>query len=154
MNRRISSGLALLGFLFFSIGGCAMQPPQSNDALVTEALQYCGRHHLATLPPPAANTAAPIVHEENLEREYQRVLGLLHTPGGYEAAAQRARTAVDPMTQFCSLEIAVRLDPDRARVLYEKELKANPTLALDILRDAYLREALKPLGVKPRRTGE
>jgi hypothetical protein len=83
------------------------------------------------------------LHRQVLAADYDRVVNALRTPEGWTAVETRAKRALEPISKFCTLEIAVRLDPAKARALYAV-LEKNDDLGMYIARDEYLKEALKP----------
>lgn len=125
------------------LAACASAPPQKTpDELVTEAVMRCEHKHA----PHAALTSN--YDSENLRRQmlatdYDRIVNTLRTAEGWATVERRARRAQEPISKFCTLEIAVRLDPDKARALYA-DLAKNDDLGVYIMRDEYMREALKP----------
>jgi len=128
--------------------GCAGQPTAVDpDALVTEGVMRCQQKHV---PMPTLNSAADArnLHEHVLAADYDRIVNTLRTDAGWATVARRAERAMEPIEKFCTLEIAVRLDPAKARALYAR-LEKDDSLGLYIARDAYLKEALAPLKPEP-----
>jgi len=132
-----TAALALL------LAGCVGQPVEHTpDELVTEGVMRCQEKHtpFAAL---TSNYDSVNLHRQVLATEYDRVVNLLRTPEGWATVDRRARRAQEPISKFCTLELAVRLDPDKARALYA-DLAKNDDLGLYIMRDEYMKEALKP----------
>ena len=126
-----------------ALAGCAAQPtPATPDALVTEGVMRCQQKHQ---PLPTLNSAADArnLHEHVLAADYDRIVNTLRTPEGWATVERRARRALEPVEKFCTLEIAVRLDPDKARALYAT-LESNDDLGMYIIRDEYMKDALAP----------
>ena len=125
------------------LAGCAAQPTSSTpDELVTEGVMRCQQKHQ---PMPTLNSAADArnLHEHVLAADYDRIVNTLRTAEGWATVERRARRALEPIEKFCTLEIAVRLDPAKARALYAT-LESNDDLGMYIIRDEYMKEALAP----------
>ena len=134
----LAAWLALLG------AACASQPMAQDDTqLMNEAVARCKGYHP---PQPTLNSIGDGVNlqRQMVQTEYFRLVDELRTPHGFDTLAARARTSTDLLEQYCTMEIMVRIDPQRARALYA-ELKDDPHYGLMVLRDEYLREALAPL---------
>lgn len=126
-----------------ALAGCAGQPVQATpDQLVTEGVMRCQQKHA---PLPTLNSAgdARNLHEHVLAADYDRIVNTLRTPEGWATVERRAKRALEPIEKFCTLEMAVRLDPDKARALYAT-LAKNDDLGMYILRDEYMKQALAP----------
>jgi len=123
--------------------GCAQQPVRTPDQWVTEGVIKCKDRRPAQSGAGSQYGGFANVARDAAEREYLNVVNELRTGDGVDALAHRTRMAMDPLEQFCALEMLVRTDPDRARAIYA-EVESNPRLAYLIKRDAYLSEALKP----------
>lgn len=126
-----------------SLAGCAAQPTQATpDELVTEGVMRCQQRHA---PLPTLNSAADArnLHEHVLAADYDRIVNTLRTDEGWATVERRARRALEPIEKFCTLEIAVRLDPAKARALYAT-LETNDDLGMYIIRDEYMKDALAP----------
>jgi hypothetical protein len=110
----------------------------------------CQQKHL---PVPTLNSPMDGVnlHNQTLATDYDRIVNTLRTPEGWAMVEARARRAQEPITKFCTLEIAVRLDPAKARALYAT-LKDNDDLGLFIARDEYMKQALAPYRPAPGQT--
>lgn len=135
--------ILLLALVAGALAGCAAQPtPATPDALVTEGVMRCQQKHQ---PIPTLNSAADArnLHEHVLAADYDRIVNTLRTAEGWATVEQRARRALEPIEKFCTLEIAVRLDPDKARALYAT-LEKNDDLGMYIIRDEYMKDALAP----------
>jgi hypothetical protein len=132
-----------------TLAGCAGQTVQPTpDELVTEGVMRCQQKHA---PMPTRNSAADgrDLHEDVLAADYDRIVNTLRTAEGWATVERRARRALEPIEKFCTLEIAVRLDPARARALYAT-LESNDDLGMYIIRDEYMKDALAPF-VPPKK---
>jgi hypothetical protein len=141
MTNAVDRTLAVLALGL--LAGCAAQPtPASPDALVTEGVMRCQQKHT---PMPTLNSAADSInlHQHVLAADYDRIVNTLRTEEGWATVERRARRALEPIEKFCTLEIAVRLDPAKARALYAT-LESNDDLGMYILRDEYMKDALAP----------
>jgi len=133
-----------------TLAGCAGQTVQSTpDQLVTEGVMRCQQKHA---PMPTLNSAADNrnLHEHILAADYDRIVNTLRTAEGWSTVERRAKRALEPIEKFCTLEIAVRLDPAKARALYAT-LERNDDLGLYIIRDEYMKEALAPYLPPPKK---
>lgn len=132
--------------------GCTPAPVRSADAQVDEMIIKCkARQNTAAKPAHmGAGTDGGTLTREMAQQAYLAELNPLRSEEGLAALERRTRNAVDPITQFCTLEGLVRTDPDRARKVWA-ELQSNPNLAYFVMRDEYLREALKPYPNTPVR---
>jgi hypothetical protein len=132
-----------------ALAGCAGQTVQPTpDELVTEGVMRCQQKHA---PMPTLNSAADSrnLHEYVLAADYDRIVNTLRTAEGWATVERRARRALEPIEKFCTLEIAVRLDPAQARTLYAT-LEKNDDLGMYIIRDEYMKDALAPF-VPPKK---
>lgn len=135
--------LPVLVALAAALAGCAGQPVQATpDELVTEGVMRCQQKH-APLPTLNSPADARNLHEHVLAADYDRIVNTLRTAEGWATVERRAKRALEPIEKFCTLEMAVRLDPDKARALYAT-LAKNDDLGMYILRDEYLKQALAP----------
>lgn len=133
----------LLTALAAALAACAGQPTQATpDELVTEGVMRCQQKHA---PMPTLNSAADArnLHEHVLAADYDRIVNTLRTEEGWRTVEDRARRALEPISKFCTLEIAVRIDPAKARVLYAS-FEKNDDLGMYIIRDEYMKQALAP----------
>jgi hypothetical protein len=133
--------LALAGTI-----GCAAAPVRTADQWVSEGVIRCKDRRPAISGGNGAHGDLANAARNAAEREYLNVVNELRSEEGSDALAQRTRMAMDPLEQFCALEMLVRTDPDRARRVYA-EVESNPRLTYLIKADAYLTEALKPYPV-------
>lgn len=135
--------LASVAALALLLSGCAAAPVHSTpDELVTEGVMRCNEK-FAPFASLTSNYDSVNLHRQMLSADYDRIVNTLRTPEGWSTVERRARRAQEPISKFCTLELAVRLDPDKARVLYA-DLAKNDDLGMYILRDEYMKEALKP----------
>lgn len=141
MSWRSTSPLLVLALA--AMVGCAQQPVRTPDQWVTEGVIKCKDRRPAVSGGSGQYGDFANAARDAAEREYLNVVNQLRSKDGSDALAQRTRMAMDPLEQFCALEMLVRTDPDRARAIYA-EVEANPRLAYLVKRDAYLSEALKP----------
>ena len=137
--------VGLCGSLFVGLALAACTTPAKEltpDQLITEGVMRCGQKNT---PTPVINSNADGInlHRQVLSTDYDRIVNTLRTPAGWTAVERRVKRALEPIEKFCTLEIAVRLDPAKARVLYA-EIEKNDDLGMYILRDEYMKEALKP----------
>ena len=126
-----------------TLAGCAAQPAQPTpDALVTEGVMRCEQKHF---PAPTRNSTIDSLelHQQVVAADHDRIVNTLRTAEGWATVERRARRALEPIEKFCTLEIAVRLDPAKARALYAT-LETNDDLGMYILRDEYMKDALAP----------
>lgn len=153
-TMRLETCLKLLTVAgFAALVGCATAaPPLSADAQVDEMIIRCKARQNTPAKPPhmGAGTDGGSLSKEMAQQAYLAALNPLRSAEGLAALERRTRNAVDPISQFCTLEGLVRTDPDRARKVWA-ELQSNPNLAYFVLRDDYLREALKPYPGNPVR---
>ena len=125
------------------LAGCATTAlPKDPDALVTEGVMRCQQKHVPVAT-RTSNGDSINLHDQVMSSDYDRIVNLLRTPEGWTAVERRVKRALEPIEKFCTLEMAVRLDPDKARTLYAT-IEKNDDLGMYILRDEYMKEALKP----------
>lgn len=152
-SMRIESVL-MLSFIagLSALVACAPAPVRSADAQVDEMIIRCKARQNTPAKPPhmGAGTDGGSLSKEMTQQAYLAALNPLRSDEGLLALERRTRNALDPISQFCTLEGLVRTDPDRARKVWT-ELQNNPNLAYFVLRDDYLREALKPYPNNPVR---
>lgn len=135
--------LATVAALTLLLAACASAPAQSTpDELVTEGVMRC-QEKFAPFASLTSNYDSVNLHRQMLSADYDRIVNTLRTPAGWATVERRARRAQEPISKFCTLEMAVRLDPDKARALYA-DLANNDDIGMYILRDEYMKEALKP----------
>lgn len=153
-TMRIDHCLKLLTVAgFTALVGCTTPGPElSADAQVDEMIIRCKARQNTPARPPhmGAGTDGASLSKEMTQQAYLAALNPLRSEAGLAALERRTRNALDPISQFCTLEGLVRTDPDRARKVWT-ELQDNPNLAYFVLRDDYLREALKPYPGNPVR---
>lgn len=149
--HKTCGSLALVGALI-ALAACTAQPPRSADAQVDEMIIKCkARQSVAAKPAHmGVGTDGNTLSRDMAQQAYLAALNPLRSEEGLSALERRTRNAQDPISQFCTLEGLVRTDPDRARKVWA-ELQANPNLAYFVMRDEYLREALKPYPGNPVR---
>lgn len=148
MRNSIGSSLFLVAGLTV-LGACAPVEVRSPDAQVDEMIIRCKSRQ--NLPPRPSNEGdRNALQREMSEQAYHAALNPLRSAAGLATLERRTLQALDPISQFCTLEALVRTDPDRARKVWT-ELQSNPNLAYFVLRDEYLREALKPYPNTPNR---
>jgi hypothetical protein len=138
---------------FTALAGCTTSGPVlSADAQVDEMIIRCKARQNTPARPGhmGGGTDGGSLSKEMTQQAYLAALNPLRSDEGLAALERRTRNAVDPISQFCTLEGLVRTDPDRARKVWT-ELQNNPNLAYFVLRDDYLREALKPYPGNPVR---
>lgn len=138
---------------FTALVGCTTSGPVlSADAQVDEMIIRCKARQNTPARPGhmGGGTDGGSLSKEMTQQAYLAALNPLRSDEGLAALERRTRNAVDPISQFCTLEGLVRTDPDRARKVWT-ELQNNPNLAYFVLRDDYLREALKPYPGNPVR---
>jgi len=132
--------------------GCTPAPVRTADAQVDEMIIKCKARQNTTTRPAhmGSGTDGATLSKDMAQQAYLAALNPLRSEEGLAALERRTRTAQDPISQFCTLEGLVRTDPDRARKVWA-ELQSNPNLAYFVMRDEYLREALKPYPNTPVR---
>ena len=153
-TMRIAPCLKLSTVAAFTVlvGCTAPGPTLSADAQVDEMIIRCKARQNTPARPGhmGGGTDGATLSKEMTQQAYLAALNPLRSDEGLAALERRTRNAVDPISQFCTLEGLVRTDPDRARKVWT-ELQNNPNLAYFVLRDDYLREALKPYPGNPVR---
>jgi len=132
--------------------GCTPVKVMDADAQVDEMIIKCkARQNTAARPAHmGAGVDGATLSKDMAQQDYNAARNPLRSEEGLAALERRTRFAADPITQFCTLEGLVRTDPDRARKVWA-ELQSNPNLAYYVMRDEYLREALKPYPGTPVR---
>jgi hypothetical protein len=137
---------------FAALVACTHAPVLSADAQVDEMIIRCKARQNTPARPPhmGAGTDGGSLSRDMAQQAYLAASTPLRREEGLLALERRTRNALDPISQFCTLEGLVRTDPDRARKVWT-ELQNNPNLAYFVLRDDYLREALKPYPGNPVR---
>ncbi len=137
---------------FAALVACTSTPVRSDDAQVDEMIIRCKARQNTPARPAhmGAGTDGGSLSNEMAQQAYLAALNPLRSDTGLATLERRTRNALDPISQFCTLEGLVRTDPDRARKVWA-ELQSNPNLAYFVLRDDYLREALKPYPNTPVR---
>jgi hypothetical protein len=142
-TKLVPSTAVLVAAALAALAGCAAPGDAATpDQLVTEGVMRCQQKHA---PLPTLNSAADArnLHEHVLAADYDRIVNSLRSAEGWATVERRARRALEPVEKFCTLELAVRLDPAKARALYAT-LEQNDDLGWYIVRDQYLKEALAP----------
>lgn len=142
----------LMAVCLAAAAGCAPAPVRTADAQVDEMIIKCKARESAAARPAhmGAGTDGATLSKDMAQQAYLAALNPLRSEEGLATLERRTRSAQDPISQHCTLEGLVRTDPDRARKVWI-ELQKNPNLANFVMRDEYLREALKPYPGNPVR---